>query len=50
MRQDFELAFALDAVGGEIGVIDSQYGGDGLAFSEVNESGVGKIHRTIPIA
>src|SRR5579863_4491631 len=48
-REDFEPAFAFDAVGGEIGVVDGQNGGDGLAFREVHESGIGEVHRAIPV-
>jgi len=49
-RQDFELAFAFDAVCGEVGVVDGQDGGDGLAFREVDKSGIGKVHWTVPVA
>lgn len=49
-RQNFEWAFACDAIGGKVGVVDGEDGGDGLAFREVDESGVGEIHWTIPVA
>lgn len=48
--EDAEAAAAVDAVGFEVGAVHGEHRGKGLAFGEIDESRVGKIHGPVPIA
>ncbi len=48
--EDAEAAAAGDAVGGEIGVVHGEDGGDGFAFGEVDQGCVGEIHGVVGVA